>query len=55
MRDRPGGAAGALRAWEGRCHGGRCEREGEEIAMNVSVLTNAVGGVVFIARNGTPT
>ena len=46
---------GALRAWEGRCHGGRREREGEEIAMNVSVLPNAVGGAVFIASNGTPT
>lgn len=28
---------------------------GEEIAMNVSVLPNAVGGAVFIASNGTPT
>ena len=43
---------GALRAWEGRCHGGRREREGEEIAMNVSILPNAVGGAVFIASNG---
>ena len=46
---------GAPRAWEGRCHGGRREREGEEVAMNVSVLLNAVGGAVFIASNGTPT
>ena len=28
---------GAPRAWEGRCHGGRREREGEEIAMNVNM------------------
>ena len=27
---------GAPRAWEGRGNGGRCEREGEEIAMNTS-------------------
>ena len=30
-------------------------REGEEIAMNMSLLPNAVGGTVFIASNGTPT
>ena len=46
---------GAPRAWEGRCHGGRHEREGEEIAMNVSVLPNVMGGAVFIVSNGTPT
>ena len=33
----------------GGCHGGGREREGEEIAMNVSVLPNAVGGAVFVA------
>ena len=27
----------APRAGEGQCHGGRHEREGEEIAMNVNV------------------
>ena len=46
---------GAVRAWEGRCHGGQHEREEEEIAMNVSVLPNVVGDVVFLASNGTPT
>ena len=49
---------GAPRAWEGRCHGDRREREGEEIAMNVNVRggdSDVVGGEVFIASNGTPT
>ena len=49
---------GAPRAWEGRYHGGRREREGEEIAMNVNVRggdSDVVGGAVFIASNGTPT
>ena len=34
-----------------KCRG----REGEEIAMNMSVLPNGMGGAVFIASNGTPT
>ena len=36
--------------------GSLIEREGKEMkAMNMSVLPNAMGGVVFIASNATPT
>ena len=44
---------GEPRAWEGDAMVVDVKRWGE-IAMNVSVLMNAVGGAVFIASNATP-
>ena len=58
--ERNGDTRPSARCSEGRLGLGRGDamvvdvRGGEEMAMNVSVLPNAVGGAIFIASNGTP-